>query len=207
METSVGTNIATKILSLMQACEYIQKEAENKEQKYKYVPDAAIMRKINPELVKNKIIAIPEFSVISEKDKPTKSGSVWQFVSVQCVLTLIDAESGEKLTVTSLGSGVDSGDKAVAKAQTMAMKYAWMKLLQVETGDDPEADEQTDKQVFGASQQDIGEYRVKTKDGMKKLKELSESNIRWLIENYNGPDAKLKDYAAKYLMSLEGAAS
>lgn len=54
---------------------------------------------------------------------------------------------------------------------------------------------------------DPGDYLVTTKDGTRKIRELTEDNIRWLIEKYSGPDTKLKDYAAKYLMSLEGEAS
>ncbi|MBQ7198918.1 MAG: ERF family protein, partial [Selenomonadaceae bacterium] len=39
------------------------------------------------------------------------------------------------------GSGIDSADKAVAKAQTMAVKYAWKNtLLIADKSDDPDAD-------------------------------------------------------------------
>ena len=42
-------------------------------------------------------------------------------------------------------SGQDAGDKAVMKAQTAAIKYAYMLSLCIATGDDPEADSKTDE--------------------------------------------------------------
>lgn len=41
-------------------------------------------------------------------------------------ITLIDRDSDESVLITGIGSGQDSGDKAVMKAQTAAIKYAYM---------------------------------------------------------------------------------
>ncbi|NTW04555.1 MAG: hypothetical protein HGA27_00370 [Peptococcaceae bacterium] len=140
--------IAEKLVQVMDECAYVQKDSENKEQKYKYVSAAAVLDKVNTALVKAKLASIPEFTVISEKEKATSRGGIWQLVTVQCKLQIIDADSGESVTVISLGTGTDPGDKAAAKAQTMALKYAWLTALNIETGDDPEADDKTDKQEF-----------------------------------------------------------
>ena len=60
-------------------------------------------------------------------------------------ILLIDKDSGETVTLTGIGSGQDGGDKAVMKAQTAAIKYAYMLSLAISTGDDPEADGKTDE--------------------------------------------------------------
>ena len=60
-------------------------------------------------------------------------------------ITLIDRDSDESVLITGIGSGQDSGDKAVMKAQTAAIKYAYMLSLSISTGDDPEADARTDE--------------------------------------------------------------
>ncbi len=141
-------NIAAKLVQVAKTCGYVQKDSTNKEQKYKYVSAAAILGKVNEALVQANMASIPEFSVVSEKEKSTSRGGIWQLITVQCKLQIVDAESGESVTVTSLGTGTDPGDKAVAKAQTMALKYAWLTALNIETGDDPEADPKTDKAEF-----------------------------------------------------------
>jgi len=92
--------------------------------------------------------SVPEFVVTDSKETKTSSGAIWQLVTVKCSLQIIDADTGESVIVTSLGSGTDPGDKAVAKAQTMAIKYAWLTALNIETGNDPEADPRTDNAEF-----------------------------------------------------------
>ena len=141
-------SIASKLVYIMNECGYIQKDADNKEQRYKYVSAAAVLEKVNAALVASRVVSIPEYTIVSEKEKATARGGIWQLMTVQCKLLLIDADSGESVTIISLGTGTDPGDKAVAKAQTMALKYAWLTALNIETGDDPEADPNTDKQVF-----------------------------------------------------------
>ncbi|MDJ0305370.1 ERF family protein [Dehalobacter sp.] len=147
-KTSHGLNIAQKLLKVMEATSYIQKDKENKEQHYKYVSAAAVFDKITEALIQNKLISKPEYDLVESKEKQTAKGGVWQLITVSCDLTIIDTESGEILVTRAYGTGVDPNDKAIAKAQTMALKYAWMTCLNISTGDDPEADPETDKQNF-----------------------------------------------------------
>lgn len=44
------------------------------------------------------------------------------------------------MSIVGLGSGQDSGDKAIMKAQTAAIKYAYLLSFAISTGDDPEND-------------------------------------------------------------------
>lgn len=146
---AIKTTLYQKILLVMdEVGGYVQKDKTNKEQHYNYVSEAAVLAKVQPALVKSGIIALPTYEVISSEDKMTAKGSVWKLVTVACHLKIVDTETGEFDAVLALGSGIDANDKAVAKAQTMAFKYAWWKLLCLETGDDPEADPLADKQQF-----------------------------------------------------------
>lgn len=151
-------SVAAKLVQVAKACKYVQKDATNKEQKYKYVSAAAILGEVNEALAQANLASVPEFSIVSEKEKSTSGGKVWHLVTVQCKMAIIDADSGESVTVTSLGTGTDPGDKAVAKAQTMALKYAWLTALNIETGDEPEADERTDQASFVSQGQQVGAF-------------------------------------------------
>lgn len=191
--------VATKLVAVMKKCEYVQKDGDNKQQKYKYVSEAAVLRKIQPLLVEQKLIAIPKFTIISEREKSTANGALWQLTTVQCEMTIIDSESGETLTIIALGTGVDPNDKGIAKAQTMAQKYAWLKALQIETGNDPEADEKTDAQTFvdGANgntnwngTQNIGVHVVDTRN-----EPVFELSRLWQFAGWNVNE--LPDYISK----------
>ena len=128
-------SLAAKICRIMKDCHYVQKDGRNDFHKYNYASAANVLEKVNEACAEHGVASIPRFEIIAS-DK---------VVTVQCTLTLLDADSGETYSIVSLGSGQDAGDKAVAKAQTMALKYAWMTTLNISTGDDPEADEETDR--------------------------------------------------------------
>lgn len=138
--------LATKLIQVMTECSHITKNGTNSFHGYKYATSADVLEKINASLVKHGIcsIAIPE--LISMIDVTTGKGNIEKLATVKMDIMLLDKDSGETVTITGLGSGQDSGDKAVMKAETAAIKYAYMLSMAIATGDDPEADENVDKQ-------------------------------------------------------------
>lgn len=142
--------IYDKINKLMEALPYVQKKGYNTFHKYRYVAHSDLMAELRPHLVRLGIVATPEYSIVSQTG---------DLVIVQCLLTLGTAEDkpGDRTHVTSLGSGSDKGDKAVMKAMTAANKYAWMHLLALATGDDPEADADTDRRAAGTKDSELTE--------------------------------------------------
>jgi hypothetical protein len=199
------TTLYQKILLVMdEVGGYVQKDKTNKEQHYNYVSEAAVLAKVQPALVKSGIIALPTYEIISNEDKMTAKGSVWKLITVACHLKIVDIETGESDTVSALGSGIDANDKAVAKAQTMAFKYAWWKLLCLETGDDPEADPIADKQQFINQQQPVQNIReLQVELGAKEP--MMEIVKMW---NFAGWDiSQVQDYVLKRMnrTSFDGA--
>lgn len=138
-------NIAAKLVKVMQECAYVPKNGTNDFHNYSYATSADVLDKINSSLTKQNIcsVAVPE--VVSIIAVTTAKGNSEHLATVKMDITLIDADSGEQLTITGIGSGQDSGDKAVMKAQTAAIKYAYLLSMAISTGDDPEADTKTDE--------------------------------------------------------------
>ena len=132
--------ITAKISEVMAACAYVQKDKKNKDQGYSYVSAAAILDQINEELVKRKIATFATSEIVATDVFRTLKGTEYLRVTVKTTVTLIDSESGESVMFVGFGCGADPGDKAVMKAQTAALKYAYMMSLNISTGDDPEAD-------------------------------------------------------------------
>lgn len=137
--------LATKLIQVMTECSHITKNGTNSFHGYKYATSADVLEKINASLVKHGIcsIAIPE--LISMIDITTAKGNIEKLATVKMDIMLLDKDSGETVTITGLGSGQDSGDKAVMKAETAAIKYAYMLSMVIATGDDPETDCKTDE--------------------------------------------------------------
>ena len=132
--------IAAKLTKIMQACSYVQKTGYNDFHKYKYATAADVLEKANESMVQNNVASIVRPELIEFRDVQNARGATEHLATVKTTITLIDNDSGETLELIGMGSGQDSSDKAVMKAQTAALKYAYMMSLNISTGDDPEAD-------------------------------------------------------------------
>lgn len=135
--------IAAKLLIAAEACGYVQKDGNNAFHKYRYASAANILGHVNDALTKAGLAVVETLPEIVSETGTGKD----RVVTARMTLTVGDTETTERATFRGLGSGMDSGDKAVMKAITAATKYAWMGAFSISTGDDPEADESTDRRA------------------------------------------------------------
>ena len=140
-------SLPAKMAVISKECGYVQKNGFNSFHKYKYASASDILKKVNEACAEQSIAVVSEAKILEWKEVTTSRGNVEQLVTVSVTLTIVDGDSDATLTATGLGTGQDAGDKAIAKAQTMAHKYAWMHTLNIATGDDPEADESVDERM------------------------------------------------------------
>src|SRR5574344_1084641 len=134
----------------MAECSQIPKNGVNDFHHYKYATSADVLEKVNSALVKHKLASVVTPEVLQASEVLNSKGNAEQRVTVKVTITLVDAESGESVLLVGLGSGQDVGDKAVMKAQTAAIKYAYLMSLAISTNDDPEADSRTDEGMSNA---------------------------------------------------------
>ena len=144
-----AVSLPAKMALISKECGYVQKNGFNSFHRYKYASASDILKKVNEACAEQSIAVVSEAKILEWKEVTTSRGNVEQLVTVSVTLTIVDGDSDAKLTATGLGTGQDPGDKAIAKAQTMAHKYAWMHTLNIATGDDPEADEAVDERMSG----------------------------------------------------------
>ena len=137
--------IAKKFVEVMRECSHVAKNGTNDFHKYKYATAADVLEKVNASLTKHGLASVVTPNLLNMQQVTTAKGNTEQLATVEVVIMLIDSESGETLTLKGLGSGQDSGDKSVAKAQTMGIKYCYLNSLAIATSDDPEADSKTDE--------------------------------------------------------------
>ena len=137
--------LAKKLIAVMQECRYVAKNGVNTFHKYKYATCADVLEMVNAAFVKHGIASITVPEIVDLHEVTTAKGSAERIATVKISIKLIDADSGESLEISGMGSGQDNGDKAVMKAQTAAIKYAYLLSFAISTGDDPEADQRTDE--------------------------------------------------------------
>lgn len=164
-----NTKIAKKLVNVMIECGHIAKNGLNSYHQYKYATAEDVLLKVNSALTKNKIASVVIPEIASMVDVINLKGNTEHLVTVNVQIKLIDSESGECVDLFGIGSGQDAGDKAVMKAQTAAIKYAYMMSLCIATGDDPEADTKTDENSS------IGNKGSKVVNNVKKISTIRKS--------------------------------
>lgn len=137
--------LVSKLAKVMKEVQYIEKRGYNKFHKYNYATESDVSEKVREVLAENCVIMMPDVVEHTTREHKNQRGNTEYIATVKMKFTFIDGETGEQISIHSIGEGQDAGDKAVYKAITGATKYALMKAFMIPTGDDPEADDGVDK--------------------------------------------------------------
>lgn len=132
-------NIATKLLQITKEIGHIKKSGYNSHQKYQYATEKDILEEVKTACLS---AGVAHFcSVIEQKvELHDLKGKPNFLATVVMEHTFVDIESGENISVKSVGTGIDNQDKAIYKAMTGANKYVLSKTFMIASDDDPEND-------------------------------------------------------------------
>lgn len=145
-ETKGPAGLVKKLAAVALALERIPKNGYNKAQDYKYAEHADVMEAIRKELASRNVVILPKVTDVSFRQIQGGQGKPISIATVRMSFTACDGDSGEMWEVaTSVGEGMDYGDKNVPKAMTGAQKSAMLKLFLCATGDDPEKSDELDR--------------------------------------------------------------
>lgn len=139
-----NTALYEKLSLAMKSCSYIEKTGENTFHGYSYVTSSDVLERVNEALTSVGLITAVTPTLLDLREVQTAKGNIDKHATISVTISIIDVETGESIQISGIGSGQDSGDKAIMKAETAAIKYAYMLSFCVATGDDPEADNTTD---------------------------------------------------------------
>lgn len=139
-----NTGLYEKLSLAMKSCSYIEKTGENTFHGYSYVTSSDVLERVNDALTSVGLITAVTPTLLDLREVQTAKGNIDKHATISVTISIIDVESGETVQISGIGSGQDSGDKAIMKAETAAIKYAYMLSFCIATGDDPEADNTTD---------------------------------------------------------------
>src|SRR5699024_2174737 len=121
--------LISKLAKVMEQVKYIEKRGYNKFHKYKYATESDVSEKVRDVLSTEGVVMMPDVIEHSTREHTNRNGGTEYIATVKVKFTFIDGETGEELSIHSVGEGQDAGDKAVYKALTGATKYALMKAF------------------------------------------------------------------------------
>lgn len=152
----IADTASQKTLSLVgklaEACNAvggIEKKGTNQKQNYKYIRAADVAKSIRHELFQRGVILMADEKEFTQTGAvKTMSGGEMREFTLKVEYTLYDSDSDAKITTVAYGVAMDTGDKAIYKCKTGAVKYYLRSLgLIPDEKDDVEADETVDEAV------------------------------------------------------------
>jgi len=160
-ETTAPKSLVGKLAEALLAVDSVEKKGRNTQQNYSYVRAADVANAVRKELFRRGVIMTADVEKTEWSEFQTNKGSRMTVCRLTVAYTLHDSDSPEKLTFHGLGEAFDSGDKAVYKAHTGALKYALRTLgLIPDEAADPEADEKVDREMASGVKQEVDESRI-----------------------------------------------
>ncbi len=114
---------------------HIGKDRKNTQQNYSFRGIDDLYNAVHPALIDAQIFICPSVTNREHQERQSNSGGVlfYETLTVEHKFYAID---GSFVTVTTMGSAMDSGDKAVNKAMSAAMKYALLEAFCIPTEGD-----------------------------------------------------------------------
>jgi hypothetical protein len=128
-EEARARNIAQRIAAVMGEVDYVQKERKSG-MNYSIVSHDAVTAKVRPLLHKHGVIYYPRGLNVQQNGNRTEAVFTVRFENID--------ERTDYIDVETMGYGVDPQDKGPGKAISYGVKYALLKVLGLETGDDPD---------------------------------------------------------------------
>jgi len=124
-------NVHQRLAAAMTDVSYIQKEAK-RGMNYTIVSHDAVTAKVRPVLLKHGIVYYPVRCEHLHNGNRAECSLTVRFVNID--------DPADYFDVPTFGYGIDPQDKGPGKAMSYAVKYALLKALGLETGDDPDTE-------------------------------------------------------------------
>ena len=169
-------NVYQRINKVMSEISYLQKTGEigYGNNKYTAILHDHVTKALQPLCVKHGLVLIPEMINTEIKRYPVvnKRGETSERYETQTTakITVVNIEDGnDKFTTQAVAHSFDTQDKSTGKAYSMAVKYCYLKLFMLASGDEEENRVEAAKTV----EQINNELRIELTNLLKKNKKFT----------------------------------
>lgn len=143
MTTEKTALIYQKIPAIMKEIVPISKDRKNQAQGYSFRGIDDVYNSLQPILAKHGVFMTSQILDERSEERTRSEGKSALFSRMLKIRYSLTAEDGSSVATEVIGEGMDSGDKAAAKAMSIAQKYALFQMFLIPTAEakDPENDD------------------------------------------------------------------
>ena len=131
-------NILQRMHEVMKVVTYVQKE-KKQNMRYSIVSHDTVTAKLRPALINAGIVYWPIGFTFHQNGNRTECTGTVRFACID--------DPNDYIDVATAGYGIDEQDKGPGKAISYAVKYAQLKAFALETGDDPDLDQNVEVDI------------------------------------------------------------
>lgn len=134
--------IYSKIAAIMKDTKAIEKTEKNQTQNFIYRGIDNIVNELHDIFASHGVFILPEVLDYNVSEKMTTKGGILYFTRAKVKFHFV-AEDGSEVSTINIGEAMDSGDKSMNKAMSIALKYSLMQMLLIPTKEDKDPDSST----------------------------------------------------------------
>lgn len=133
-----SVSVHEALSAVMGDVQAVGKGEQNKSQGFSFRGIDAVVNAVGPALRRHGVIVLPNVRSFRYGEFSTRSGTVMHTATLEVEFTFVGPD-GSTLSCSAMGESADAGDKATAKAHSVAFRTALLQALCIPT-DEPDPD-------------------------------------------------------------------
>lgn len=179
-----GQLIYGKIANILKETKAIGKTEKNQQQGFKFRGIDNVMNELHELFSKNEVFILQEVQSYTTENRPTKSGGTNTFTRATIKFRYMTTD-GSSIETVNVGEAMDSGDKGMNKAMSIALKYSLLQMFLIPTDEpkDPDVNNPEETDYLAMALQEIANAQ-------------SIETLTAIFNNYNGLQANAQFMSA-----------
>jgi hypothetical protein len=159
----------------------VSKASWNDFHKFKFRGIDAILDAVSPALAKHRVLVMPKVLKVDSRDSQTDKGKTQREVTMTIRYRFIGPR-GDHYDATVVAEGVDTGDKAVSKAWSVAQRTVFIQVFSIRTG---EADPDAARSAGRGVSQPVIDARLVLKGIAESKGKTGDDALRWITGEFH----------------------
>ena len=132
--------------SILKETKAITKSEKNQQQGFKFRGIDNVMNELHELFAKNDVFILQEVQGFTTENRPTKSGGTNTFTRATIKFRYMTTD-GSFVETVNVGEAMDSGDKGMNKAMSIALKYSLLQMFLIPTEEQKDPDATTPEET------------------------------------------------------------
>lgn len=149
--------------NILRETKAITKSEKNQQQGFKFRGIDNVMNELHELFAKNDVFILQEVQGFTTENRPTKSGGTNTFTRATIKFRYMTTD-GSFVETVNVGEAMDSGDKGMNKAMSIALKYSLLQMFLIPTEEQKDPDQTTpeDTDYLALAMQEINGAQSET---------------------------------------------